>query len=174
MVAVVLVWLFFMMDFWRYRVILSLLGALVLVASLYDAYKPRKSKSSDVAPADVTNATGIKMTVITPPEAPACHINMAFAQSNSDVNTNNNNVGDSQSEKRNMEQPEIVAGKTMAENEYNSQLGKTNVDQYEVLAGKIATEHEYNTINTGPVNTAPPQETLKPVEIVSNEPGRGL
>ena len=77
-----------------------------------------------------------------------------------------------------MEQPEIVAGKTMAENEYNtirdSQLGKTNVDQYEVLAGKIATEHEYNTINTGPVNTAPPQETLKPVEIVSNEPGRGL
>ena len=162
------------MDFWRYRVILSLLGALVLVASLYDAYKPRKSKSSDVAPADVTNATGIKMTVITPPEAPACHINMAFAQSNSDANTNNNNVGDSQSEKRNMEQPEIVAGKTMAENEYNSQLGKTNVDQYEVLAGKIATEHEYNTINTGPVNTAPPQETLKPVEIVSNEPGRGL
>ena len=98
---------------------------------------------------------------------------MAFAQSNSDVNTNNNNVGDSQSEKRNMEQPEIVAGKPMTENEYNtirdSQLGKTNVDQYEVLAGKIATEHEYNTINT-----APPQETLKPVETVSNEPGRGL
>ena len=36
-------------------VILSLFGSLVLVASLYDAYKPRDVNASDVASDDVTN-----------------------------------------------------------------------------------------------------------------------
>ena len=99
-------------------VILSLIGALVLIASLYDAYKPRDDNDSGVAADGVTDGTAIKMTVMTTPEPPAYHINMAFTPANGDVNTNNNNVGDSQLEKRKLDQPEIIAVKNAPDSQY--------------------------------------------------------
>ena len=82
--------------------ILSLFGALVLVASLYDAYKPRDDDESEVASDDVSDGVAFKMTTMSSPQPPAYHVNVAYVTSesgHSDVNVNNNNAGDVQAQK---------------------------------------------------------------------------
>ena len=77
--------------------ILSLFGALAVVASLYDAYKPRDDDDSEVASDDVTYGVAFKMTEISSQQPPAYHVNMAYTTSSmdhGDVNVNNNNAGD--------------------------------------------------------------------------------
>ena len=96
--------------------ILSLFGALVLVASLYDAYKPRDDDDSEVASDDVTDGVAFKMTAMSSPQPPAYHVNVAYVTSESncgDVNVNNNNAGDAQAQKADVSTVNVVPEKAV-------------------------------------------------------------